>query len=277
MSYIAGIVLFNPEIDRLVDNIEAIYKQVDKLLLVDNDSKNIEDVEKLAANYANCILIKNKENMGIAYALNQILGYAYENKYDWFLTLDQDSVCAENLIQVYEKYIEIPDIATITSCVIDRNFVTEDDFLEDEDYRFVTYCITSGALMNTEICWKCGGWDEKLFIDNVDGDICIKFKRKGYKVLSIHYNGILHEVGHGRNVRFLWKKDIIYNHPANRQYYMARNQIYVARKYPTEFNMCSQLKKEIKKMWLVILFEENKIEKCRARIRGVRDGFKMEI
>lgn len=26
MSYIAGIVLFNPEIDRLVDNIEAIYK-----------------------------------------------------------------------------------------------------------------------------------------------------------------------------------------------------------------------------------------------------------
>lgn len=50
MSYIAGIVLFNPEIDRLVDNIEAIYKQVDKLLLVDNDSKNIEDVEKLAAN-----------------------------------------------------------------------------------------------------------------------------------------------------------------------------------------------------------------------------------
>lgn len=268
MSYIAGIVLFNPEIDRLVDNIEAIYKQVDKLLLVDNDSKNIEDVEKLAANYANCILIKNKENMGIAYALNQILGYAYENKYDWFLTLDQDSVCAENLIQVYEKYIEIPDIATITSCVIDRNFVTEDDFLEDEDYRFVTYCITSGALMNTEICWKCGGWDEKLFIDNVDGDICIKFKRKGYKVLSIHYNGILHEVGHGRNVRFLWKKDIIYNHPANRQYYMARNQIYVARKYPTEFNMCSQLKKEIRKMLLVILFEENKIEKCRARIRG---------
>lgn len=178
---------------------------------------------------------------------------------------------------MYEKYIEIPDIATITSCVIDRNFVTEDDFLEDEDYRFVTYCITSGALMNTEICWKCGGWDEKLFIDNVDGDICIKFKRKGYKVLSIHYNGILHEVGHGRNVRFLWKKDIIYNHPANRQYYMARNQIYVARKYPTEFNMCSQLKKEIRKMLLVILFEENKIEKCRARIRGVRDGFKMGI
>lgn len=61
MSYIAGIVLFNPEIDRLVDNIEAIYKQVDKLLLVDNDSKNIEVIERMVANYANCILIKNKK------------------------------------------------------------------------------------------------------------------------------------------------------------------------------------------------------------------------
>ena len=45
----------------------------------------------------------------------------------------------------------------------------------------------------------------------------------------------------------LWKKDIVYNHPAMRQYYMARNQIYVARKYPEEFSMYKQLKKELKK------------------------------
>lgn len=131
--------------------------------------------------------------------------------------------------------------------------------------------------MNTEICERCGGWDNKLFIDNVDGDICINLKKRGYKVLSLHYNGLLHEVGHGKNVKFLWKKDIVYNHPAMRQYYMARNQIYVARKYPEEFSMYKQLKKELKKIWLVILFEENKWEKCKARIRGVKDGFRLDI
>ena len=41
--------------------------------------------------------------------------------------------------------------------------------------------------------------------------------------------------------------------------------------------MYKQLKKELKKIWLVILFEENKWEKCKARIRGVKDGFRLEI
>ena len=58
---------------------------------------------------------------------------------------------------------------------------------------------------------------------------------------------------------------------------MARNQIYVARKYPEEFSMYKQLKKELKKIWLVILFEENKWEKCKARIRGVKDGIRLDI
>ena len=39
----------------------------------------------------------------------------------------------------------------------------------------------------------------------------------------------------------------------------------------------SSLKKELKKIWLVILFEENKWEKCKARIRGVKDGFRLDI
>ena len=36
-------------------------------------------------------------------------------------------------------------------------------------------------------------------------------------------------------------------------------------------------KKKLKKIWLVILFEENKWEKCKARIRGVKDGFRLDI
>ena len=277
MKYIAGIVLYNPDLGRLKENIESICKQVDKVILIDNGSDNIREIEDLIKEYLNCILLKNGENMGIAYALNQILKYAYENDVKWFLTLDQDSVCSRNLINTYSKYIEIPGVAIITSCIKDRNYELKDSFRENEEYRFVTYCITSGALMNTEICERCGGWDNKLFIDNVDGDICINLKKRGYKVLSLHYNGLLHEVGHGKNVKFLWKKDIVYNHPAMRQYYMARNQIYVARKYPEEFSMYKQLKKELKKIWLVILFEENKWEKCKARIRGVKDGFRLDI
>ena len=77
MKYIAGIVLYNPDLGRLKENIESICKQVDKVILIDNGSDNIREIEDLIKKYLNCILLKNGENMGIAYALNQILKYAY--------------------------------------------------------------------------------------------------------------------------------------------------------------------------------------------------------
>lgn len=41
MRVLAGIVLYNPEIGRLQENIDAIYQQVDTVLLIENGSSNI--------------------------------------------------------------------------------------------------------------------------------------------------------------------------------------------------------------------------------------------
>ena len=38
----AGIVLFNPDLERLNENISAVITQVDNVLLVDNNSNNLE-------------------------------------------------------------------------------------------------------------------------------------------------------------------------------------------------------------------------------------------
>ena len=275
MRVMAGIVLYNPEIKRLKENLEAVFNQVEEIVLIDNNSVNIEEIQDFIKQYTKCKVIRNKKNEGIARALNQILEYAIEQHYEWFLTLDQDSVCYPSLIECYERYIDIKNIGIITSFAVDRNIDNMDEFLWNEESSYVTYCITSGALMNTHACIKCSGWDDRLFIDNVDGEICIHMKLLGYKVLSIKRAGILHEVGHGRNVRFLWKKENVSNHPASRQYYMARNHIYVARKYPTEFKIYKELRKELHHYRMIIMYEEDKLKKIKARIRGVRDGFKI--
>lgn len=277
MHTFAGIVLFNPEIERLNENLQAVIPQVGEVVLVDNGSENILEVRKLLVQYPTCKLVENNKNKGIATALNQILNYAVQHKYEWFLTLDQDSVCNEKLIETYEKFILPDKIGMLTSLAIDRNFTVDNLFEGNEKYRYVTYCITSGALVNTTACNKCGGWDDILFIDNVDGEICIHMKELGYKVLSVQFNGILHEVGHGKDVQFLWKKDVVYNHPASRQYYMARNRIYVARKYPKEFNLRKEMLKELRNYRLILFFEKDKINKIVARIKGVRDGLRLPI
>lgn len=277
MHTFAGIVLFNPEIERLKENLQAIVPQVAEVVLIDNCSQNIAEIKNLLRQFQTCKLVENNENKGIATALNQILGYAAANDYEWFLTLDQDSVCSERLIETYEKFVSFEKIGMVTSLVVDRNYTGSMSFIGNEEYHYVTYCITSGALVNTKACRECGGWDDVLFIDNVDGEICIHLKKLGYKVLSVKFNGILHEIGHGRDVKFLWKKDVVYNHPAFRQYYMARNRVYVARKYPEEFILRKELLKELRNYRLILFFEKNKFEKMRARIKGVKDGFKLKI
>lgn len=280
MNIIAGIVLYNPDIQRLKENIDAILAQVNEIVLVDNASNNKSEILDLLGRYDNCIMIENSDNMGIAFALNRIFEYANEKKCEWFLTLDQDTVCYDKLIQNYIQVIEKIDITKVgmLTCIADdRNYVLENSFSADDDYKEVTYCITSGALVNTKAAKECDGWKEVLFIDNVDGEFCIHLKKLGYKVISLNYHGILHEVGHGQNVRFLWKKDVVYNHPAIRHYYVARNKIYVARMYPDFFNLKEELKKEkrhIRKVWM---YEKDKKNKVAAIKKGVKDGLELPL
>ena len=99
---LAGIVLYNPEISRLKDNIKAIEGQVDKLIIIDNGCKSKDYLSLI--NEDKVHIINLKKNRGIATALNAILQYALDNDYDWALTLDQDSVSPSNLVDTYSSF-----------------------------------------------------------------------------------------------------------------------------------------------------------------------------
>lgn len=74
--YIAGIVLYNPELERLICNIDGIISQVDMVCYVDNGSDNIWKIKQTLSAYQNVILYENGMNKGIACALNQLAMYA---------------------------------------------------------------------------------------------------------------------------------------------------------------------------------------------------------
>lgn len=276
MKILAGIVLFNPDMGRLKENIDSVYEQVDRVVLVDNSSKNREDIIRLAEKYAGCELLLNEDNLGVAKALNQIFEYAHVNEYDWFLTLDQDSVCKEGLLEHYGRYCQTQRVGIMTCQIADRNFGF-DSRTADGEYEEVKFCITSGAFMKTSACVACGGFDEKMFIDNVDGDICINMREHGYRIIKIPFNGLLHEVGHGERKKLLRKAYYVYHHPVMRHYYIARNKVYAARKYPHEYHLTRQIGKCIKDILPVLLWEEDGVRKAGARFKGIRDGLKMEI
>ena len=273
VTCVAGIVLYNPEMERLKENIHAVYHQVDSLVLVDNASHNNTQIEELIKQYDRVFFIKNVKNEGIAKALNQLMEYANENSIEWVLTLDQDSVVPENLMEEYSALLESTGLALVTPNIDDRNFSSDEN--KNSGQEEVERCITSASLNNVEIWKKLGGFEERLFIDYVDFEYCAKVRKNGYKIIRVNDVKLLHEVGNAEVKHIFRKTFIVYNHRPIRKYYFFRNIIYCIEKYPEFFNG-KQEKRNLKAMFLKsIIFEKYRGKKFFLMLKGIMDGKRM--
>ena len=281
MKVCAGIVLYNPDIERLTMNIDAIGPQVDRIVFVDNASDNIDKVqEKFSGD--DYIWIKNDSNLGIARALNQLLEFADQNGYEWILTLDQDSICGDGFVQKLLSVVEDEAIAMVGPLIIDRGIADADmssgkSLPDTEDVRL---CITSGCLTNVKVVLSIGGFNEWLFIDEVDREICLRLLLAGYRLVRVNTVRLKHEYGLKTVTRrILWKKVIYRNYTPVRVYYQTRNLVYMMRKYGREYTP------RLFNRWVRLYFafsvklicEPDRITRLKAFVKGLREGFAVDI
>ena len=271
----AGIVLFNPDIIRLRENINAIIEQVSFVLLIDNFSLNIREIESEFSGIKNIILIKNNKNLGIASALNQIVNYCGHRNCEWVLTLDQDSVVPNNIIKNFSKYINFESVAIITPTIHDRNDRIDRSIVTNRscvDYEYISKCITSASLINIQICKKLGLFDKEMFIDLVDFDYCIRLLKANYKILRVNKVVLTHQLGSLKVYRFLGKKIFVTNHSKERIYYYSRNSIYYMNKHKDWLSKREVYLDLIKKVVKIIFFENQKCNKIIFLLHGIIDG-----
>lgn len=269
-SILAGIVTFNPDISRLKENLESIYHQVDSLVVVDNGSENVKQISEVLRNLERSYLIKLNDNVGIARALNEIGDFAVKNSYDYFLTLDQDSVVMKGLIDEYKKYFLLPELGILNCQRQDRN---KQLILEKKELLEKDFVITSGSLMPTELFDSEVRYDEFLFIDDVDFDMCIQVRKKGYKIYEIPFKGLLHEIGKITYHRFLGIKMTVLNHSAYRKYYMQRNSIILRKKWGREETK-GYFFLDFQRIVKTILYENDKGNKLKSQFKGIIDGLR---
>lgn len=240
---------------------------------MNNGSENILEIKALVRFNEKIELIDLKHNYGIAAALNRACEKGISEGYEWILTLDQDSVCMDNLVQNYLNYINMTDIGQMTCIIQDRN--TRSIEAISENYRKVEWAITSGAFVRLAAWKKINGFDEKLFIDGVDYDFSLTLAEHGFCTIRINYIGLLHEVGKiSKEVRVFGKKHQVFNHNKLRRYYICRNNIYIARKHK-KLSVIKAFLKNIARIIFVFLFENQKFEKLKAGVAGLRDGFRL--
>ena len=271
MKIMAGIVLYNPDIERLVNNFLSVAEQVDYVLIVDNGSENIDEVEKQFQLFNDCLMVKNGKNLGIAKALNQILDFANNQGYDWVLTLDQDSMPSHNMIRSFASSIDDSTVGIVCPKIKDINFSQNSNSETIEVITNPEDVITSGSLINTVIAKQIGGFDDRLFIDFVDTDFQKRMLISGHKILKDNTTCMLHEVGHMQEHRFLGHKVLCSNHSAFRRYYMVRNRLYYRSQYEDAFSLVQEKIRLILGTIKIFIYENNKLEKVIASIKGFRD------
>lgn len=254
----AGIVSYNPQIDRLRANILSIYKQVSKVIIFDNGSENINTIIQLIVEFENVELLRNDKNIGIAAALNKLMQWGADRDYNWMLSLDQDSVCGLDYVSQMEKYLNVePNLGIVAPIIVDRN-VGIVGHNPKKEYSHVNTCITSGAFSKISAWKKIGKYDESMFIDSVDFEYCYRMRKNGYGVIQIKNIKLLHEIGNSKKRRFLfWKIDVT-GHSAFRKYYIACNNVY----YPLKHKLWIRfLRGNIRNLWTIIviaLYESDK-------------------
>lgn len=272
---VIGIVLYNPDLKRLSANIKSCLQQSAHIVLIDNGSNNTIQINEYYRNNSNIDIIYNKKNMGIAYALNQIMDYSLQNSFQYFLTLDQDSVMEANYLKVMSNNLRnVSDWALACPTIKDINLNKENNGKEDNNILKVDdpkSVITSGCIVKSQIAKKIGGFDNKLFIDYVDVDFNKRIQLAGYKIIRVNKAILYHELGHSEYYDFLGFKILVDHHNSVRRYYITRNRLYYSSKY---FGKKGYWKERMK-VWFskvkILLFEDDKLDKLRSINRGIKD------
>ena len=269
---VAGaIVLYNPE-ENVRRNILSISGQVDKLYVVDNSQNKNEVLVSRIKELGNIEYIFLDENVGIGKALNVAAHKAIDDKFDFLITLDQDSYPPENMVdKLLEVSHKIPNVGVV-SPVHANKFNTQKT--DETNWTEKFDVMSSGNLLNLKVFDKVGGFNEDFFIDFVDIEYYLKLHLQNYKIIQVNNCILLHEEGNIIKRKLLFKDVYPYNHNPLRFYYKTRNRLYLKQKYKhlfPEYFKRKETKVYRRTVIKMLLYEKNKFSKIRFIIKGYLD------
>ena len=239
----AVIVTYHPLLNNVQLLIDRIIHAVEKIIIVDNNSTNISEIENLTTAYATVELIKLNENTGIGFAQNRGMERLLADvQIDAVILFDHDSQpemqMIDSLKTAYQKMADSGNkqVGAVGPVYVDprtKNFypVVFHKGLKLNKYYPVpgstepivtTVLIASGCLIPRHSLEIAGLMNEGFFVDYVDIEWSFRIQHQGYKLYAIPDAFMYHQVGDGR-LKVLGREISI--HSPVRRYYLARNSI----------------------------------------------------
>lgn len=227
----ALVTLYNPS-EKEFNNCRILSQQVDTVILCDNSQESHETVFQ---NEKNIIYITKNENLGLGAAFNVALKndtYGWKDD-DLIIFFDQDSQIGEGYIQaLQDEYRKIETLIPNLGCLGPVFYNTSNGRTErprqkknitDETYE-VSNTITSSLMMRYGNLKRIDFWNEKVFLDLADWDLCWRMQKAGMVCCMTEKVVLHHSVGNGEKKVGPIKLRV--GQPF-REYYQTRDALYL--------------------------------------------------
>lgn len=227
----ALVTLYNPS-EKEFNNCRILSQQVDTVILCDNSQESHETVFQ---NEKNIIYITKNENLGLGAAFNVALKndtYGWKDD-DLIIFFDQDSQIGEGYIQaLQDEYRKIETLIPNLGCLGPVFYNTSNGRTErprqkknitDETYE-VSNTITSSLMMRYGNLKRIDFWNEKVFLDLADWDLCWRMQKAGMVCCMTEKVVLHHSVGNGEKKVGPIKLRV---GQSFREYYQTRDALYL--------------------------------------------------
>ena len=275
----AMVILFHPD-ELTVENIKSYKYKVDMLYLYDNSPSDNKEMFSSILEDEKCKYVyANGNNDGLGKPINIIAKQAIADGADWLLTFDQDSRADSCMVDRMRNYVNCNE-ADRKIAILGPMIMSPNDSSNGVEYSstksFVMYVrnvIQSGSLINLHIFEKVGAYYEKLFIDYVDFEYCLRLRSKGYRIAKLSNAKLIHQVDNQYKVYNLaGKKIFLGKYSPQRYYYQYRNILYCKKVYkqfdPIFAGMCE---KNLRDLEYAAQIDDNKEQNIVAITKAKND------
>ena len=278
-------VIYNTKAEDIMPTVNSLKDQVDCFYLVDN-SDNGQNLSVFFKDDPKVRYISLGDNMGIARAQNEGIKRILEDKADYILLSDQDTLYPADYVQSMlgefkkSQFTNIaamgPDFIDLKKGGVKQGFVRFYGLRSKKIYPQngqveVSQIIASGKMIDATKIQDVGLMDESLFIDWVDLEWCWRARAKGYRIIGTADVNIKHNLGDydvkvGRT-----------SYPVRgyiRHYYIMRNAVYLRRRSPyINFGMRVNLYfKQFKYLAGFVILGKNKSKQLKYSLKAIHDG-----
>jgi len=288
MSTASITIAFNPDLDFLLRQLQALASQVRVAIVVDNGS--VPPLAQMLPEHMDRVrIIRLPSNEGVAHGFNIGIAEARAQGADRVLLLDQDSVPGDGMVALLSEALDErrangEKVAAVGPRIRDPRDRAELPFVRlgwlhnrhmrprhDGELISCDFLISSGALVPLDALERLGCFEDALFIDSVDLEWCCRARARGYSLYGVTGATLEHRLGEGR--RRIPGGGHIIVHPPERLYYMTRNRFLLYRRgyMPLKWKLKDALR-ALAKFAATMLWVPPRSQYARMTWRAVRDA-----